>query len=109
MTAAMEQARGLMEQFKAQVQPSSELTYDGGDLSLLIPVVGEYEVLVFAFPRDAGLRIGFAAPALHTRVGSDGLARIGGTLVQVSNLITQIRALTGGQANAGSRSQVAVR
>lgn len=109
MTEPLAQAKALMVEFKAQVEPGSEVTHDGDDLSLSIPVVDGYAVLVWTSWQRGSLRIGFSAPALHSRVGLDGVARIGGTFIQVSNLVRQIRALTGGSPNDSDRVQAAVR
>ncbi len=112
MTEPLAQARALFEHFKSDVLPTARvLTDEIGTCSLAAPVPVEplrYVIVVTAIGTADGVRVVVLAPKLPESVGCDALARVGGMLIQISNLVRQIRALAGGNASDSSRSQTAV-
>lgn len=108
MTEPLAQARALLEHFKTTVLLDSELACYGSEFGLSIQVVERYAVGVWVAQKGSGLWVGVSANQLPTGIGPDELARVGGMLIQISNLVRQIRALAGGNASDSSRSQTAV-
>lgn len=111
MTEPLAQARALLEHFRSEVLPSSWVA--GGDQArsvwLKAPVFAHEVILVRVTPKVAG---GFSTtvvvPMLPASLSPDDIARVGGMLIQISNLVRQIITLAGGSASDSSRSKTAV-
>ncbi len=110
MTETLELARALMEHFKSEVVPQAWIAEGGFRHSVLsIPVLQNYTIVLSVFATSYGLRTEVDARTLPMLLRPDDIARIGGMLIQISNLVSQIRTLAGGNANDSDRVQAAVR
>lgn len=110
MTEPLAQAKAIFKHFRAS-QVSADIAViplNGHTWQLTVPVVPNYVVKVTAAATTHGLRTVVSIPQLPSLMPVDDLARVGGTLIQISNLVRQIRMLAGGNASDSSRSKTAV-
>lgn len=109
MTEPLAQARALLEHFKSEVVPESQVSGLGNSMSkLVVPVLGSNLIVVRVFSDGGVPRVSIDVPRLPEGMTADNIARVGGMLIQISNLVRQIRVLAGGNASDSSRSETAV-
>lgn len=106
MTEPIEQATALLDHFVSGVVPTAQVIRMNAQFSELAIPVFRYCVITVQVTNGAdGLRTEVFASQFGQLTPADDIARFGGMLIQVSNLVRQIRALTGGTASDGDRSQ----
>lgn len=105
MTETLARERSILEYFVNEVFPAARLvSVTDSRCMLSIPVDPHFVVTVFVTSTEHGVRTEVAAPALHAAMGPDAIARAGGMLIKVSNLVRQI----GVNPRVERRSQTAV-
>lgn len=91
MTEPLDRARAILEHFAREVFPAADLTtINERSYRLSIPVSYHFVVTVRVTMTKHGLWTEVGAPQLHQSMSPDAIARAGGMLIQVSNLIRQI-------------------
>ena len=109
MIEPLAQAKALLEHFKSEVQPTAYLTpIVDRSFRMSLLITGRCKLGIRVTATTHGLCVRVLSPQLPESIEPDALARIGGFLIQISNLVRQIRALAGGNASDRSSAQTAV-
>ena len=103
MTEPLAQATALLKHFATEVCPAAVVT----GTCLGVPAVDFFVVTVVVSPVADGVRVEMDMPPIHTHMSADDIARVGGMLIQISNLVRQIRALAGGNVSDSRRVEPA--
>lgn len=92
MSDVLDRVHAQMEHFKATVCPEADVFTISETLSRLSVTMGSFRIRMRVYDNPDGLRV-VVSTLSPPFTQSEALARAGGMLVQLSNLMTQIQAL----------------